>query len=287
MAEAFQEATVASTWIRACKYLMTVGGSASNVTLVIRPEATEYPGLRDLVDQRMQLVFPRFTSWTQQVANTIFPKSLYQPREGDEPGAARRHLYDMIGKQRQFLARDSKWRPTYIDRFVTWPVQRLTRKQVRSNQAPSLNQLEDNVVIPLCKEYGRRKDANHMELSVLPLPEVGNVALHDPVRDRSWSGTPCLSHISFSLLQNRLSLSALYRNHYYISKAYGNMIGLCDLLTFVSNETGFEMGEVLCLSTHADLYESGRFSQRFVRDLVEECDRKIQASTEQQVGGAA
>jgi hypothetical protein len=43
----------------------------------------------------------------------------------------------------------------------------------------------------------------------------------------------------------------MYRNHYYVEKLLGNLIGLGRLLQFVADESGIAMGSLTILSTHA------------------------------------
>ena len=65
-------------------------------------------------------------------------------------------------------------------------------------------------------------------------------------------GFPCLSHISVTLFQGRLELTAVYRNQHFITKAYGNYVGLADLQAFIAAEAGCPVGDLLCVATHAD-----------------------------------
>jgi hypothetical protein len=47
-------------------------------------------------------------------------------------------------------------------------------------------------------------------------------------------------------------LTALYRNHTFLSHAYGNYLGLGRLLAFICAETDTCPGELVSVSTHAD-----------------------------------
>jgi hypothetical protein len=46
-------------------------------------------------------------------------------------------------------------------------------------------------------------------------------------------------------------LTAIYRSHYYIERALGNILGLAQLLTFVAAEVGVDVGSLVCHSTYA------------------------------------
>jgi hypothetical protein len=48
-------------------------------------------------------------------------------------------------------------------------------------------------------------------------------------------------------------MTAHYRNHYFVERAYGNYLGLGRLLVFIAHEAGLEPGRLLCVSGHAVL----------------------------------
>jgi len=68
-------------------------------------------------------------------------------------------------------------------------------------------------------------------------------------------------------------LTAMYRYHYYIEKALGNLLGLSQLLFFVAKETGLGVGPLVCLSTYAVLDTEGGWRTVDVRQLVADCHR--------------
>ncbi|MCA8886083.1 MAG: hypothetical protein KDA35_05635, partial [Hyphomonadaceae bacterium] len=76
-----------------------------------------------------------------------------------------------------------------------------------------------------------------------------------PAQDRTRPiGGPCLSHLSFKLgPDRRLHLTALYRSHWYVQRALGNLFGLAHLLHFVADEAGLKLGSLICLSSMAQL----------------------------------
>ena len=74
---------------------------------------------------------------------------------------------------------------------------------------------------------------------------------------------PCLSHLSVKYDHPRglVHLTALYRNHTFLSHAYGNYLGLGRLMAFICAETDTRPGELVSVSTHADAelsYGKGR-----------------------------
>jgi len=91
-----------------------------------------------------------------------------------------------------------------------------------------------------------------------------DLPLYCPTRDGSViSNYPCLSHLSFKLAnRTTVELTAVYRSHYYMQRALGNLIGLTHLMSFVAAETGLQIGRLTCLSTdaHLDLASWGSVS---------------------------
>ena len=92
--------------------------------------------------------------------------------------------------------------------------------------------------------------------------------------DNSPYGGQCLSFLSFKLLpgkEKKLTLTAQYRNHYYIEKLLGNLIGLARLMAFVATEGGVGVGPLTILSTHA-VVDAPKGSRRSdVNKLLSDC----------------
>jgi hypothetical protein len=81
-------------------------------------------------------------------------------------------------------------------------------------------------------------------------------------------GGPCLNYIAVQLESGQpmvLGVLAVYRNHDFLEKAYGNYWGLCNLLAFITREVGALPGPLTCVSSRA--YVSGR--KTAVKALVE------------------
>jgi hypothetical protein len=86
--------------------------------------------------------------------------------------------------------------------------------------------------------------------------------------DRRQRGFPCLVHVDLTLLDGKLSMLAVYRHQYLVTKAYGNLVGLSRLLRFLAQQTGYEVGELSVQATLAD-DERGTFGGREgIDDLV-------------------
>lgn len=83
------------------------------------------------------------------------------------------------------------------------------------------------------------------------------IVIHKPggetIRPR---GGPCLMYIAVQICKDhkdkpQISFLAVYRNHDFLERAYGNYLGLINLLKFVANATGLEAGSLTCISSHA------------------------------------
>jgi len=93
-------------------------------------------------------------------------------------------------------------------------------------------------------------------------------------------GRQCLSFMSFKLDDdNRLLLSAVYRNHFYTQKLLGNLIGLGRLMAFVAEEARVRPGPLSVLSTHAHVDAAGA-KQAQLKALHVQCAKILSASLE-------
>lgn len=84
-------------------------------------------------------------------------------------------------------------------------------------------------------------------------------------------GGPCLNYVAVQAEPGKgsqpltLGLLAVYRNHDFLERAYGNYWGLCNLLMFLVNEVGGVAGPFTCVSSHA--YVAGK--KKALKQLVE------------------
>ncbi len=193
----------------------------------------------------------------ETIANTIFPAALY--RRYGYPNFMTRFRERVLPKVR----RNDRWSGYYFDRITEIP---------RAGEEP-FNQLEDIV--------RRMGDADNTSRNKF------EIVIFDPTRDVNESvyGGQCLSHLSFKLLTGtpkRIALTAIYRNHFYIEKLLGNLIGLSRLMSCVANESGHAIGPLVIHSTHAEIDKPGRppLNRRGqVVNLLAECRQAAIEST--------
>jgi hypothetical protein len=184
----------------------------------------------------------------ESVANTIFPAGLYYRYGAPE-------FFDVFrDKVLKKVRRTGRWSGYYFERMMQYPVP----------AGQPLNQLWDIVL--------RIRDENVRTLNKFEL------SLFDPARDVDASpyGGQCLSFLSFKLLPGackKLALTAMYRNHFYIEKLLGNLIGLGRLMAFVAREGGVGVGALTVLSTHAEVDKPGGSRRPDVEAMIARFDQ--------------
>jgi len=183
------------------------------------------------------------------VANTIFPSALY--RKYGSPrfyGEYHTQVYDKL---------DPKQWGRYFGR--------ITRHA--DGKGGTLNPLQELI----------DKLKTVME-SAQQYKSVYELAVYDPLLDRNYRrGGQCLSFLSFKLHQDRgLMLTAMYRNHSYITRCLGNLIGLGMLQAFVAKEAGLTVGPLTCISTHAELDFGTGVKLTEARQLVKDAAKLLE-----------
>jgi hypothetical protein len=252
---------ISTAWLEALSCLLESDeGKAIHLAVCIRqplePEDQRIRAALDSFIENARKRKPRL--WpVSTVANTIFPAAFYQP-EGEHPRARLYELHSKAQRIQERMGRDSE---NYFNRLVAYPIP----------DRDSFNQLE-YIVDRLIKQRKPRKGGRGGALSSayeagLTIPDGADLRVQAPGQDRNTMGFPCLSHISFTLAHDRLNLAALYRNQYFVARAYGNYLGLTRIGRFVADEVGVELGEIVCLATHADA-EYGDYGKATIEALA-------------------
>jgi len=266
MAIFVERENVSTAWVEGLDRLLAAGGEAVNLTVVIGDPTTETPAIRAVVDafiderRRERRKVERVST----VANTIFPESLYIERLGE---AAEAHLYEMERRGRAVNRRRNSY-GTYFERMVAWPVW-----PSKGKAAETFNQLDQAVTrLRGLRERGVHR-GNQFEIGLAAPAEHGiAMPVVVPGRDTLTMGFPCLSHVSLSLHDGAVHMTAIYRNHDFIKRAYGNYVGLGRLLRFVAQQSGWPIGELECVSASAEAVRGGAgFARGAVTELLEAC----------------
>ena len=241
--------TPVSAWVSAARRLKTEGDQ-HGLMLHIEGPADFAPGECDVVCRVDTFLRENDKCSVSTVANTIFPAALDR---GDGIEALTERYMDVYERR---MHRQGEW-GRYFQRMVAWPTG-------GGKGASTVNQLADN--IRTLREM-RRGEAKFFG-------NVTEIALFDPVRDlRKKMNRQCLSFIELKPERHgndwRLSMMAVYRNHYYVQRTLGNILGLGRLLQFISDQTGFGVGTLTIQSTHACLDPD--LNRGDVSDLIAAC----------------
>jgi thymidylate synthase len=228
----FQEA-----WLEVVRRLMVSQWELYNLIVHIKDPSCLDQAFHEKVEN---LAKTRGALGPKQVAYTIFPHRLYEKRGNaaslftayNRPGG----LYERI---------KTKW-GTYFGRMTNY-----------RGESGEVNQLER--VISAVRTRGHHCKAAYTVIIQMP---GGETTLP--------RGGPCLNYIAVQVAPGEigqsfaLGLLAVYRNHDFLERAYGNYWGLCNLLRFLAREVGARNGPLTCVSSHA--YVSGEKTalKRFV-----------------------
>lgn len=243
MAYSLTAKSCTEAWVRAARFLLT---QPRYEILNLLAEITPVEAENSAVIRRLDNILaglPRQPS-VRTVANTIFPQRVW------ESSSDRKVFFDRHEEHIFTQLRGVDPRGRYFQRLIRWPSWR---------HGQPVNQLEGAIQKIRRELRSAQTVRNSYEIAV----SCSDLELrtYDPDQDQlPRYGFPCLSHISLSISRDHrtLSLTALYRNHYFVQRALGNYIGLVDLLRFLAGETGLDVGTVGCLSSHAQI--EGRIS---------------------------
>lgn len=221
--DGFQQA-----WFEAVRLLMSEHWERRNLMVQIRRPVQFDQGLHDSVTDfaRQECVLG-----PKHVAYTIFPNSLYE-----RAGNASR-LFRAYNRPRGIYERLHRLKPDWGTYF---------RRMTHYDKAGGMvNQLGD--IIQAIRTRAKVSKGAYTAIIQNPGGET--------VRPR---GGPCLNYLAVQLEPGdptELGLLAVYRNHDFLERAYGNYWGLCNLLLFLAAEVDAEAGPLTCVSSRA--YVSG------------------------------
>lgn len=245
MARVFDsEARLVPAWLAAARHLDEGNRRGRNLVLEIsRPGVLTTSDLETVGCVDAALVASGSELTIETVAGTIFPHGLY----------LRRGRPDMYLEYLRLIERAKKrgtW-GTYFERMI----RRIDRSGDIVNPLEVLVQKLASAVLQKAT-YASTYELSPSDPAVdLAGADGGELATFEPSVDQNrWYGGPCLSHLSFKLVDRSLvDLTAVYRSHRYCERALGNLLGLVRLQNFVAKESGLGLGTLTCISTHAEL----------------------------------
>lgn len=233
-------------WISAVRYLSDHHWEAYNLVVHIRDSS--------LLDSTLHTHITAFLKQNgfcnpYHVSDMVFPAILYrwnrECRRLFEKYNAPDGFYTRIARLVRKKGRRLLW-GTYFRRMTYYEI-----------DGQVVNQLA-NIISAVRNDGAKAYSAAYTVL----IPRPGS----ETTRRR---GGPCLSYLAVQISRGTprvLNLLAIYRNHDFIHKAYGNYWGLCNLTSFLATETNCVPGALTCVSSHAYVDEG----RKRLRELVSE-----------------
>ena len=215
-------------WARAFLHLMSRSEIAP-LTVMIRgfsdEESIEVAPIRELLDDALGADEKALSC--HEVANTIFPISLWNPQ------ADRQQLYERYLRIIPRVLRHRRNRyGVYFQRLIAYGYDRANKGGV--------NQLEH-----IIQTWHR---GNHRRSAL-------QAAIFDPTRDHTNQpvrGFPCLQQVAFAYEGNDgLTVTGFYATQHIFERAYGNYLGLYRLGRFMAQEMGRQLTQVTCVASPA------------------------------------
>ena len=195
------------------------------VVTIKKPNFENKKAIKKLTDfaKLKSLILPK------QVLHTIFPQRIYKKvNKGDRNKFYK--WYNIFYNNTRKMPH-SNW-GTYFERMINY----------RTSDGRNYDQL-GNII-----DHINGRNHNHGASNIIFVPQIGT----DSNRTM---GAPCLNYITVQIESNEgnriVSLLAVYRNHDFRQRAFGNYWGLCELLKYICNETDSLLGSITCLSSHA------------------------------------
>lgn len=251
------QASCARTWLGAATALNELAErSFHNVIMSVEQPTAEDENDRLVIEAVNRHLARNDKYQTSTVANTIFPEALYRAHGCPD--------FFKVYLERVCTRRSKKGWGRYFERLISHP------------SDLTLNPLQ-NLIEKLRREANRKGGVcNAYEMDATATAQ--EISIYDPVRDaKAIIGGQCLSFLSFHIgPDRRLLLTAVYRNHYYVARLLGNLIGLGRLLRFVAEQTELQPGELTAVSTHAEIDTVG--SRDEINQLLNECRSIISGS---------
>jgi thymidylate synthase len=245
----------ATAWLAAVKGVDGCDGHEAHNVIIGVADPINHSESDEKVISEVDKFLRKHDHWSvETVANTIFPQSTLE-RHGS-PAFYDIYLEKIFPKIKRA---HGDW-GRYFERMISFPLKK---------KGETVNPLKA-IVEKMKRQVGsERCFKNVYELTIFdPIRDAG------PVMNRQ-----CLSFLSFKLTDDaprKLLLTAVYRNHYYMERLLGNLIGLGRLMKFVAEEVGVVVGDLTIVSTHAEIDTAATRSK--ITDLFEACETYYSSS---------
>lgn len=212
-----------SAWAQAVMELKAHNWSAWNIVVQIRNPIE--------IDKDKHEIMENFANdkglkGQNQVAYTIFPFKIYKGQDRKEFYQQYWRYYDAFN-----LKSYAKWGDSYFARMI--------RYRGNDIEVDQLGTIIDGI-------NNRTRNNGALYVMVIPYP-------YKDIKRKM--GAPCLNYVTVQveLIEHvrYINLCAVYRNHNFRERAYGNYYGLGKLLEYIAQETDSMIGRLTCVSSHA------------------------------------
>lgn len=257
MAEFIPAAGISEVWVAAANMLLSAKEHRlSNLIVEVDSSIPENFAVRGLVNALLAKTEGR-EDVIEAVADTIFPWDLYDPNESDSSAELFKR-WEITNR----IARQVVPKGDYFQRMCAYPLDGYKKGGGHVNQ---LSRVADQLRKAHHEYKNQENNGNHYEIGI----SFGSdeLCIYKPGVDNCKMGFPCLSHLSVTLIDGRLDLTATYRAQDLDAKAYGNYVGLLRVIDFLANESGFEKGNLICVATCAKF--DGSITP--IKTLVSDC----------------
>jgi len=228
MAHVIQSANCLTAWRDACRYIIQNGDGFNLLIHIDSPLNYAGADLNQIVNTGL---ISRVA--IDDVINTIFPVKLH----ARSTGLTNNQFYDkhenLYIRGRTLHRRNRSLWGNYFLRFTRFGSKRL-------------NQLQ--AIIDAINNRANSQAASY----------IMHVSSIDYDNNTRVIGNPCLQYVQFAEHNGGINMTAVYRNHDFLTKALGNYIGLSNLLRYVSIQTGSGIGTLTCQSIHYYLSQKKR-----------------------------
>lgn len=237
-------------WSKAIVELKNHNWLAWNFVVTIKNPAAKNDYAIDLLTtfaENKNLITPR------QVQHTIFPSQFYK---GNRVGN-REKLYKCYNRfyNQTRKAPHSGW-GTYFKRMISY-------KTKDGYEYDQLGNIIDHI--------NDRKN-NFGSAHFMVIPQVGK-------ESNKKMGSPCLNYVTIQVeksgSEKTINLLAVYRNHDYRERTFGNYWGLCDLLQYICKETNSSIGSLTCVSSHAYVGSNKTELLNVAEKILGECNGEL------------
>lgn len=247
--------TLSAGWARTVRALLDCPGRrAFHTVTVIEDPMSQDPTLRTGLDE---LLRKRAKAPVVEVANTVFPKALADASlDAHHLGARYRAIYPRLKTLHPHNAAG-----TYFGRLVQYPSATGDVDQL----ATVVERMKAQLALVA---EGRTRGAMSAAYEATvhePADAAAYLATQVPGKDNQYRGFPCLTGLSFQLVNQRVHLLAQYRYEYLFSKGYGNYLGLAQMMAFVADQVQAQPGRLTVVAGRAHL----DLADKHIRPLVD------------------